>query len=263
MASEAECGGSQFRVLSAEEVGRLTEQGCSCDNWAKIRVLEDFDAAAVRLTHFSGCVELGVFEKQISLPSGLARPAGIYNATIHNCTVGNNVYISGVANRIANYVIEDEVVIENVGLLAVEGRSSFGNGDEVAVVNENAGREISIYDDLSAQIVYVIVFYRHHSKVIEKLLKMIEGYAESVTSESRLIGKGARITNSQLVRNVRIGAAVRIGYGIDGDEQIRDADFDAVRGTFEEDACVCGKKNRQQAKQRSPKHSSVEFRSFS
>jgi len=238
LVSEAEGGGSWFSVLSAEELGRLTEQGCSCENWAKIRVLDGFDPGAVKLTHFSGRAELGVFDKRISLPGALARPSGIDNATIHNCTIVNNVYISGVGNCIADYVIEDDTVIENVGLLAVESHSSFGNGAEVAIINENAGRVIEIYDDLSAQIAYMIVFYRHRSKVIEKLHKTIEGCVESVSSESRLIGKSARITNSPLVRNVRIGAAQRLGYGIDGYEATRDADFDAARGTFEEDACV-------------------------
>ena len=33
-------------------------------------------------------------------------------------------------------------------------------------------------------------------------------------------------------------AAVRIGYGLDGDEKIKDADFEAVRGTFEENGFV-------------------------
>jgi len=33
-------------------------------------------------------------------------------------------------------------------------------------------------------------------------------------------------------------AVVRIGYGLDGDEKIKDADFEAVRGTFKENSFV-------------------------
>ena len=68
-------------------------------------------------------------------------------------------------------------MIENVDLLAVEGESAFGNGVEVAVVNEAGGREIPIYDNLSAHTAYVIAFYRHRPKVIENLKKMIGDYA--------------------------------------------------------------------------------------
>ena len=33
-------------------------------------------------------------------------------------------------------------------------------------------------------------------------------------------------------------ATVKIGYGVDGESTVRDADFDAVRGTFEDNAFV-------------------------
>jgi hypothetical protein len=35
----------------------------------------------------------------------------------------------------------------------------------------------------------------------------------------------------------------RIGYGIDGDEKIRDADFDEVRGLFENNKFIIDTKN--------------------
>jgi hypothetical protein len=35
----------------------------------------------------------------------------------------------------------------------------------------------------------------------------------------------------------------RIGYGIDGDEKIRDEDFDAVRGLFEDNSFILEIKN--------------------
>ena len=38
-------------------------------------------------------------------------------------------------NYIANYIIGDYVFIENVDIILVDGRSKFGNGVEVAVLN--------------------------------------------------------------------------------------------------------------------------------
>ncbi len=153
--------GSETRPLSSEEIAKLTVQGCSCADWSKVQVAEGFDAGRVKSTHFSGNIKLGVFEKRVSFFGGVTKPTGISNATIHNCTIGNNVYIDQIRNYIANYIIEDDVLIENVDLLAVEGESSFGNGTEVAVVNEAGGREIPIYDHLSAHTAYIIAFYRH------------------------------------------------------------------------------------------------------
>ncbi len=201
---------TQWRIISTAEIARLSEQGCTCDDWSRVQVAQGFRADRVQTTHFSGDIRLGVFEKEIPFFGGVARPAGIRQATIHNCTIGDNVYISTVRNYIANYVIEDDVVIDNIDLLAVEGESSFGNGTLVPVVNEAGGREIPIYDRLSAHTAYVLAFYRHRSKVIAKLTAMIADYTSSVRSTMGRVARGARIMNSRVLKNVRIGSAVVI-----------------------------------------------------
>lgn len=200
----------KFRPLSAEEITELTNQGCNCDDWPNVQVAEGFDAAKIKSTHFSGNVRIGAFNKEVVLFGGVRKPTGINNATIHNCIIGNNVYINQIKNHIANYTIEDDVLIENVDLLAVEGESSFGNGTEIAVVNEAGGREIPIYDCLSAQVAYVIAFYRHRPKVIENLQKMIAAYTKSVTSSMGLVAKGAKLSNCRIIKNVKVGPSSTI-----------------------------------------------------
>jgi len=196
---------TEFRPLSSEEIARLIEQGCSCADWSKVEVAEGFDPTKVKSTHFSGSVKLGAFGGDVSFFGGFTKPAGINNATIHNCTIGNNVYINQVRNYIANYTIEDDVVIDNIDLLAVESESSFGNGTEIAVVNEAGGREIPIYDHLSAHTAYIIAFYRHRPKVIEILKKMIADYTASVTCSTGLVAKGAKLINCRIIKNVKVG----------------------------------------------------------
>ncbi len=198
---------TEFRPLSSDEISRLTQQGCVCQDWSGIQVAKGFDAARVRFANFSGKIRLGVFDKEVSFGGGVRKHTGISNATIHNCNIGDNVYIDQVRNYIANYEIGDDVIIENVDELSVDGESSFGNGTEAAVVNEAGGREIPIYDRLSAHIAYIIAFYRHRPKVIELLRKMIAEYTKSVTSSMGLIGKGAKLINCRIIRNVRIGPA--------------------------------------------------------
>jgi hypothetical protein len=234
---------SEYRPLTSEEIAKLTSQGCSCADWSKVRVAEGFNAGRVKSTHFSGDVNLGVFEKQVSFSGGVKKLAGISNATIHNCTIGDNVYIDQIRSYVANYIIEDDVSIENVDLLAVEGKSSFGNGTEVAVVNEAGGREIPIYDHLSAHTAYVIAFYRHRPKVIERLRKMIAGYTTSVTSSTGLVAKGAKIINCRIIKNVRIGpAAVIDGVSRLHNGSVNSCPEDPVYigpGVFAEDFIAC------------------------
>jgi len=198
---------SQWRDLSADQVDQLTQQNCTCSDWSRVRVAEGFDAQRVRAAHFYGDVKLGAFRKEVSFFGGLSKSTGIYHATIHNCTIGNDVYISQVRNYVANYVIEDDVVIDNIDLLAVEGESTFGNGTQVDVVNEAGGREIPIYDELSAHTAYIIAFYRHRPQVVTKLKRMIRDYTASVTSSLGRVGRGARILNSRILKNIKLGPA--------------------------------------------------------
>jgi hypothetical protein len=243
MTSKSNCYQGEFHPLSVEQIDRLTRQGCSCEDWSNIQVADGFKAESVKSTHFSGHVKLGVFEKEVSFFGGVSKSTGISHATIHNCTIGDNVYISRVRNYIANYVIEDDVVIDNVELLAVEGESSFGNGVQVAVVNEAGGREIPIYDNLSAQMAYVLAFYRHRPKVIEKLRKMIADYTASATCSIGIVGKGARLINCRTIKNVNIGPASLIeGVNKLENGSINSCIEDMVHigpGVFAEDFIVC------------------------
>ena len=201
---------SKWRPLTPAEISKLTSQGCTCPDWSKVQVADGFNPERVKTTGFSGDVRLGLFQKDVRFEGGLIRPTGISYATIHNCYIGNNVYINQVKSYIANYTIEDDVVIENVDLLALDGQTSFGNGTDVVVINEAGGREIPIYDNLSAQLGYVIALYRHRPKLIEKLRALISQYAASVASSMGLVGAGAKIFNSRIIKNVRIGPAATI-----------------------------------------------------
>ncbi|MCK4821570.1 DUF4954 family protein, partial [bacterium] len=100
MTSESNCCRGGFHSLSDEQITQLISQGCTCEDFSKVQVAEGFKAEAIKSTHFSGNVKLGVFGKQVSFFGGVSKSTGISDATIHNCTIGNNVYISRVRNYI-------------------------------------------------------------------------------------------------------------------------------------------------------------------
>ncbi len=197
--------GAKYRHLSPKEIKTLEAQGCSCDDWTQVTVAGRFNPQRIKSTHFSGTVTLGVFDKKVTLFGGITKRIGISYATIHNCSIGNNVYINKISNHIANYVIENDVTIENVDIIAVNKRCSFGNGTPVKVLVESGGREIPIYDFLSAQVAYLIAFYRHRTDIIKKLNKIIAEYTESVSATKGLIAQGARIINSRIIKNMKVG----------------------------------------------------------
>jgi len=194
-----------YRNLTSKEIDVLKIQGCTSCNWTDILVHENFNPGYIKNVHFSGKVKLGVFEKEFSLPGGLKKHSGIHHACIHNCEIGNNVLIENIQNYIANYKIGNDVRIQNIHHLYVDGESSFGNGIEVSVLNETGGREVMIYDKLSAHFAYILSFYRHRPELICKLQDIVKKYTKEQTSSIGMIGDNVVIVNAGAIKNVKIG----------------------------------------------------------
>ena len=170
-----------YRKLTPSEIVRLQQQMCSAADWSLIEVSEGFSTEYIRYTRFSGNIRIGTFNKEFSLPGGMKKHTGLYHATLHNVTIGDDCCIENVKNYIANYEIGNDTFIENVDIILVDGPSSFGNGVDVSVLNETGGREVTIYDNLSAQIAYVMALYRHRPVMVNNVKDMIARYVTSVT----------------------------------------------------------------------------------
>jgi len=230
-----------YRYLTADEIERLKGQLCTAVDWSHIEVAEDFSAEYVRHVHFSGTIRLGAFRKSFELAGGMSKHSGIYHATLHNVCVGDDCCIENVKNYIANYIIGNDTFIENVDIILTDGVSSFGNGVEVSVLNETGGREVMIYDRLSAQQAYVMALYRHRPELIAGMREMIGRYVRSVSSSAGRIGTNVMIADAGYIKNVNIGdyckiegtarlkngsinskreAPVHVGVGVIGDDFI-------------------------------------------
>ena len=199
-----------YRKLSEVEIDILKGQMCSAADWNDLEVAEGFSTDYVRYARFSGKVRLGAFRKEFQLAGGMVKHSGIYLATLHNVTVGDDCCIENVKNYIANYTIGDGTFIENVDIILTDGETSFGNGVEVAVLNETGGREVLIYDRLTAQTAYVMALYRHRPEMIAKLRESVDRYVASVTSSVGHIGKNVVIVDSGYIKNVKIGDYCKI-----------------------------------------------------
>ncbi|WP_294178766.1 DUF4954 family protein [uncultured Coprobacter sp.] len=195
-----------YRGLTITEIEQLKRQNCMADDWSAISVTKDFIPDHICHTRFSGQIKLGAFKKEFTLDGGLKKHSGLRHVTLHNCEIGDDVLIENVPNYIANYRIGNDSFIQNVNILVVDGKSKFGNGTEVSVLSETGGREVPIYDKLSAHLAYIIALYRHRPLLIEKLKKMIDTYAEDHASETGTIGDHVTIINTGTIKNVRIGS---------------------------------------------------------
>ncbi len=164
------------RNLILQEIEQLKGQGCRAENWNEILVGEHFNPSKIWNCQFRGQVR-----------------------------IGNNVYISNIGSYIANYIIEDDVYIENTGVIETLGESTFGNGVEIAAVNEAGGREVPIHDGLDAQTAYITAMYRHRTKTIDRIMELTETYCNQIKSTLGVIGRGASVRGCNTLLNAKIG----------------------------------------------------------
>ncbi len=168
-----------LRKLTPEEVQALMMRGCSAESWDEISVCDPFSVDQLMGVSFAGVVEIG----------------------------------EGVVIRrsyIANYSIGAGSVIEDVTRLETRSQSSFGNGVEVATINENGGRAVLIYDELTAQIAYMWALYRHRTTMCDRLKRFVQSYAQQRSSQMGHIGRGCRIVGAKFIREVDIRDDVTI-----------------------------------------------------
>ena len=194
-----------FRNLTEPETTILISNGCSCDDWNRVVVKEGFDPEKCVNVIFSGDIRLGVFNEPFIDESGISIQSGILNARLHNCAIGSNVIINNIGDYIANYNIEDKVVIKNCGKIRTEGISTFGNGTTVNVLNETGGRAVKIWDRLSAHEAYIIALYRHRHEAVRIIEKMVDDYSLAHSSGTGTIGQNSKIFNSSNIRNIKFG----------------------------------------------------------
>ena len=199
-----------YRHLTASEIDTLKQKGCTHCDWSLVWVKENFKPDYIRDTVFSGEIKLGVLEKDFLLDGGVKKHACINRAVIHHCEIGDNVVIENIQNYIANYRIGDNCFIQNVDVLLVEGKTTFGNGVKVNVLNEMGGREVHITDKLSAHFAYIYSLYRHRPKLIEQMKAIIDFYSEKHASDIGTIGNDCVIVNVGYIKNVSIGSYCKI-----------------------------------------------------
>lgn len=190
-----------YRPLTPSEIESLTSQYCSCADWSKVSVREGTDLQTIRFCRFSGTIKIGMLD---TVPE---HEEGIYNAVIRDCTIGDHVFISGVAGRLEGLVIDDDVRIENVGRIIAEPGADFGVGTIVSVLDETGSRPVCIFPGLTAQMAALMA---HHPRWTEDTFKPLIDEMRQNMSETPTIGKGAEILDTRFIFDVKIGPGVRV-----------------------------------------------------
>lgn len=199
-----------YHRLTAAETEQLKRQGCTADSWQQIEIATDTDLQYVENVHFRGTVRIGAFRKSYTLPGGVTLHSGVRHAVLQDVCIGDDCLIEDIRGYIARYDIGPQCVIMHTDLLAMTGRSAFGNGTALSVMSESGGREIVMHDRLSAQEAYLQAMHRHNAAFTLHLQEAARRYAGRQTSDRGSIGEGTYILYCGRLTDIKTGPAAHL-----------------------------------------------------
>ena len=161
-------------MLTIAEQEALQRRGCWADDWSAVTVADSFSVEQLRNVRFIGAV-----------------------------TIGSNTIIT--SSTIGNYNIGDNCHIDSVLRMECRHTSTFGNGVMVSAVNENGGRSIPIYVELTSQVAYIMTMMRNRPRCVESLKAKVGREVERYRSDMAHIGDGVTILGAKFIREVNIG----------------------------------------------------------
>lgn len=194
-----------WRHLSSREQEELEHLNNIADAWRDVFVGEGFSPCNVRGSRFCGRVYIGGFSAKKTELQGFSLPVGIYNSFIDSCTIGENCAIHEV-KYLSHYDIGDRCIVFNIGELysTTEKKGLF----PVDVMNENGGRRIYPFEDMTTADAYLWAKYAD-DKALQSALK---GFSEAASDQEGnfSIGDNCLITTSGTIKNSTIKSACSI-----------------------------------------------------
>lgn len=199
---------AKLRNLTAEEVTTLKKNGNHCEDWNRVLVEPNFDPARVQRSVFMGDVRLPAFYGTLLLPGDVSFPTGIYDSLVHNCIVENALVYK--VSMLSNVLVRSSAVVHNVGTLVSSGKINFMIGSTMSVGNEMGGRELFVFPDITMDLVEAQLFHKAESDVQQSFEEQLKNFREEISLPFGVVGKGAVVSNTNIVRNSWIGAHARV-----------------------------------------------------
>lgn len=199
---------SKYRPLTPEEIQILEGNGNRSESWDKVMVEPDFDAGRIHRSIFVGEVYLPRFFGTLLLPGDVSFPTGVYDSMVHGCII-ENALIYKVA-MLSNVLVRSSAVIHNVGSIVSSGKISYKIGSSMSVGNEMGGRSVLVFPEITMDLVDAQLFHKADAEVNKAFAEQLAAYREEMDLPFGLVGKGAVVSNTNIIRNSWIGSHARI-----------------------------------------------------
>ncbi len=194
-----------FRKLTPLDIKHLIINGCSSENWEKIKVKTPFRPSDFNQVIFEGNITLGLTGKNIRLKQSdgqfIQYKSSISDSHLHDSIIGDNCYIRN-AKHLSNVIIGKECFLINLGYFSNSKKSTFGNGSDIRPLIETGGRALPLWVGYTASLVDLLLFHPHKNELKKKVLKEIN----KSTQVKKHLGDHSLIFNVQKLVNVTIGS---------------------------------------------------------
>ena len=198
----------KYRPMTAFEIQILEKNGNSCDDWTKVLVEPDFDPNRIFRSSFMGDVRLPKFFGTLLLPGDVSVATGIYDCMVHNCIIENALIYK--VSMLSNVLVRGSAVVHNVGTLVSSGKINYMVGSTINVGNEMGGREVLVFPELTMDLVDLQLFHKAEASVQNSFVEMLSAYRSELALPFGIVGKGAIVSNTNIIRNSWIGPHARI-----------------------------------------------------
>ena len=142
-------------------------------------------------------------------------PVGIFNSTLHDCVIGDNVCIKNVA-YLKNYFVESHVILFNIQEMSCTLHSKFGNGilksgepEEnriwIGVGNENDGRAVLPFEDMIPADAFLWSRFRGDKELMSRFIELTEYGNSGELNTFGYVGEDSVVKNCTLIKDVKIG----------------------------------------------------------
>lgn len=194
----------EYRQLNEDEIRELEFNNCWAEDWECVRVSEDFKPNTIKNVNFYGNVRLGVFDKSVEVSDTFMKRSGIYNATLRNVTVGDNCLVENVGNYINNYTIGDDCYISNVCTMETTEGATFGEGNNISVLNEVGDGNVLSFHGLTSQLAALMVKHADNAAFRTAMKRLIAEDIQRTVPEMGTVGNGVKIINTKEITNTVI-----------------------------------------------------------
>lgn len=198
----------KYRSLSAAEIGILEKNGNRSDDWSKVLVDPAFVPDCIFRSVFMGDVYLPAFFGTLLLPGDVSFPTGIYDSLVHNCII-ENALVYKVA-MLSNTIVRRGAVVQNVGSFVGNGKIKYMLGTGITVGNEMGGRSVLVFPEITTDLIDAQLFHKADAEVETAFEEQLRIFHDECVLPYAVVGKGAVVSNTNIVRNSWIGEHARV-----------------------------------------------------